>query len=630
MSLVDSRARLWLPLNEPAASLYPSDASGHLADPTRVGATTPGVTSTSTITGYARDFVRASSHGFEYLDPSGYLRLTRAVSILALVRVDVSTMGAGAIGSIIQRGRGGSSDPVAFGFRATIEGTNVRLQLRWQTTAGVDVVDGGVLISWPTGEFCLIGATREVVGEQFTVRYFINNERKVGSSYALDCGGNFSASVSLGCGMTSPSGNTNYLDGAIDSLVVLDEAIADDEVEWLWYRVARDQPDGALAAKRLQPPGVYSLDPASRVQREIQVEGALLGLTKSIARRLRDYALPDRAWGEILERWESVTQHSPKAGDWLQRRRDRLLEFMGTVRGYSLVDVNEQLVEPFDYADSSLIEIIENGNDFTEAFTSGTPSIHTKVVDGNGAWSSDAAAVAAGYLEFSATGADLRYKGRFYTAAAGLYLWSLASGVDAWVHGKIDVVTLASNTIQGIAIGNGVADDWLFVGVSIDSGTNCIATLRATGSLLDASQTVIVTPWTNDPTYFRIHSDGAGGYLVKHGTSDAAAAAATGIAVSGPVAPTWAGFCVVSQDTANTRTSQIRFDDFFSHTPQGDQRLHWYAYRNPADVGSPDMAGARLLVSRLKPAHTIASAIQVTRVLCDDADSRCDREPIGA
>lgn len=628
MSLIDPRARLWLPLSESAASLYPSDASGHLADPARVGATTPAITTTSTITGYARDFIRASSHGFEFTDPAGALQLTRALTIVALLRVDVSTMGSGAVGTVIQRGRGGASDPKAFELLVTISGSNARLQLRWETTAGVSVADPGVLLSWPTGQFLMVAAMREVVDGQFTVRYAINSQRVVGSSFALDCGGNLSASVSLGCGMSSPSGNTNFLDGAIDSLAVLDEAISDDEAEWLWFRIAKDQPDGVAAMRRLQPPGVYSLDPTSRVQREIEVEGAILGYTKAIARRFRDYALPDRAWGEILERWETVTQHSPKAGDWLARRRERVLSFLGTVRGFALVDVKAQLVESFDVVDDTEVAILEFDNDFTETFTSGTPSNHAKVVAGNGAWLSDAAAVAAGYQQFTATAADLRYQG-VLNSGGGLYLWSLASAEDAWIHGKVDPVTTADGVIHGFAIGDAVADDWLFVGLFGNSGTTEVGRLRYSGVLAIAPAT-LETPWTADPTYFRIHIESPGSYLVKWGSSDAAAKAHAGEVVAGPLNPKWAGFCVVASGGASSTSPTCRFDDFYSHTPNGDQRLYWYAYRDPALPGSPDMAGASLLVQRLRPAHTVAAAIEQTSALTDDPGSSVDREPIGA
>lgn len=629
MSLVDSRARLWLPLSESAASLYPSDASGRLADPALVGTTKPGVTSTSTITGFARDFIRASSHGFEFLDPSGGVRLTRALSVVALVRCDVTTMGNGAIGTLIQRGRGGAGDPKAFELRLTIEGTNVRISLRWQTVAGADVIDSGPLVAWPTGEFCLIGAVREVSNGQLTVRYFINSQRVAGSSYALDCGGSLSASLSLGCGMSTPSGNTNYLDGAIDSLAVLDEAISNDEAEWLWLRLAKDQPDGAIASRRLVPIGVYSSDPSSRIQRELQIEGAALGYAKSIARRLRDFSLPERAWGAVLERWETVTGHSPKAGDWLGRRRARVLDFLGTVRGFALVDVKTQLLEPFDVASESDVTILESTNDFTEGFTSGTPSNSAKVIDGNGAWLSDAAAISAGYQEFAATAAAIPYDGRM-RPHGGMYLWSLASGVDAWVHGKVDIVTLATQTVQGFAIGRGDTDEWLFVGVGYSGGVASIASIRCRAGVLDSAMAVHQTPWATDPTFFRIHSDGVGNYLLKFGASDAAAKAHAGLALVGPTSPTWAGFSIVGAASAGAVTAKGRFDDFFSHAPNGSQRLHWYAYRDPMLPGSPDMAGARLIVNRLRPAHTVASAIQTQHVLCDDDGSRCDREPIGA
>lgn len=630
MSLIDERARLWLPLDESAASLYPSDASGHVGDPSLVGATKPGVSSSSTLTGYARDFIRASAHGFEYLDPSGAVRLVRDLTVLALVRVDVTTMGDTAIGTLIQRGRGGASDPKSFELRVTIEGTQVRLSLRWQTEAGVDVADTGIVIAWPTGDFVMLGAVREVVAGEFTVRYFVN-EVAVSSAddpTPLDCGGALSASLSLGCGMTSPTGNTNFFDGAIDGLAVLDEALTADEAEWLYLRLSRDQPDGSAAMRRLVPPGVYSTDPSSRVQLELSIEGAALGYVKSLARRLRDYNLPSRAWGDMLSRWEAVTGHSPKAGDWLARRRERVLSFLGTVRGYGIADVREQLREAFDYADAADVVIVEADNDFTEAFSAGAPSESAKIFAGGGAWSSDATAVAAGKLAFSATAADIRYRGR-RSPDAGRYLWSLdGDGVDAWIHGRVTVTAHGATAIHGFAIGrDDDVDDWLFVGVTQIGGDPYISARRVIGAD-DSPPVTLEDPWLTSPTYFRIHTDGDGNYLIKYGASDAAALAHAGVALTGPTRPKWAGFSVSAVTSSVTTSSE--FDDFFTHAPGGGQRLSWYAYRDPLDPGAPDMERARLIVERLKPAHTSASAVQVLAVKCDDAASRCDREPIGA
>jgi hypothetical protein len=627
VSLVDPRARLWLPMQEGADSIYPSDASGYLADPTLVGATTPAVVD-DTITGYGRDFIRASSHGFNFDDPDGALWLTRGVSVLALVRVDLATMGDLAVAEIIQRGRGGVADPVCFGLRATIESTAVRIALWWQTVAGAEVLDAGILVDWPTGEFLFVGAAREVVDGSLVVRYFVNGETAVRTGHALDVGGVAASEVSIGHGMTSAPAQASFLDGAIDSLVVLNEAISAEEAEWYWLRIAKDQPDGALALRRLLPPGVYSSDPDSRIQREVRVEGSTIGYTKSVARRMREYSLPDKAWGDWLERWEEILGHDPKAGDWLEKRRARLLSFLGVRRGYSVVDVKDQLLEAFDTEDPDDAQIIEFDNDFAEDFTVGTPSIHARVDDGGGAWSDDATTVAADELEFDAAAADLRYYGAG-DVGPGLYLWGLpGDGVDAWIHGEVEVVVDDGATIQGFAIGRADdVDDFLFVGLA-DNGGPFIVARRVVGGDTAAPVT-IEDPWVTNPTFFRIRTDGLGNYLIKYGATDVAAKAHAGVAVTGPVAPKWAGFAVAS--VSSSVTVNALFRNFFTHTPSGPQRLCWYAYRDPGLGGAPDMRGAELIVDRVRPAHTFAHAVEKLEVVCDDPEgSGCDRQPIGA
>ena len=80
MARVDPRARFLLELAEQQDSVLPSDASGYLADPTvPAGVTRPPVTE-GTITGFGRDFVRASAH---WLVRARQSRLLRAWSRVA-------------------------------------------------------------------------------------------------------------------------------------------------------------------------------------------------------------------------------------------------------------------------------------------------------------------------------------------------------------------------------------------------------------------------------------------------------------------------------------------------------------------------------------------------------------------
>jgi len=72
-------------------------------------------------------------------------------------------------------------------------------------------------------------------------------------------------------------------------------------------------------------------------------------------------------------------------------------------------------------------------------------------------------------------------------------------------------------------------------------------------------------------------------------------------------------------DTTAANLSILEFCAVFS----------WYVYRNPALGGSPDMAGARAVIERMKPAHTYGGLCESTSLLCDTQYNYCDETPIG-
>ncbi len=642
MSLkVDSRSRFLLLLDEQKDSILPSDATGKLASPTiPAGVARPPVAS-GTITGYGRDFARASAHGFLYDDAADALKLTRPMGVIALLRLDVAALASGNICTLVQRGRGGAGDPIAFALRIHVDDAAARLvhmQLFWQTEAGVDVGTGSVFFTWPDGEYLLLGATREVVNGKVEVRYAVNGEQDTDpTTLNLDVGAIASADVSVGMGMSGAS-YVDHLDGVLDYLEVVDEAISPEEFAWIWHRMSVAEREGVEAVRRLVPPGVYSQDPTSRIQRELQIEGQALGLVKSLAQRFRTYNWPDTAWGEALEGWEALTGHSPKPGDWIARRRDRVLAFTQTKRGFALEDIREQLEEAFDL-DAADITIQEYSNLLQESFTGGTPptgatpSHRAKVVAGGGTWATDVAAVAAGHQTFTASASDLRYRGRRDgTERSGLYLYALgdprlASCLLNYSGGGAP----PNGAFIGIVMGSMVRDEWLFAGVCRDAGAQKAGYFKvAAGGIVDSAFTITNAAPSSMLWQHLIHL-GSGAYRLRYGSTQNNALAATpDVITGGPTEPLWAGIAVAAPSGASSSMSfTAEFDLVSVKDMYGPARLHWHAYRNPALPGSPDMDGARLIVSRLKPAHSEASAVITRNTLCDDATTVCDREPIG-
>jgi uncharacterized protein YmfQ (DUF2313 family) len=64
----------------------------------------------------------------------------------------------------------------------------------------------------------------------------------------------------------------------------------------------------------------------------------------------------------------------------------------------------------------------------------------------------------------------------------------------------------------------------------------------------------------------------------------------------------------------------------------GDDRLifEFFIYRDPALPGTPFLAAAQLLVNDMKPTHTRGLVIESVLFQCDDDNSQCDRDLVGA
>jgi hypothetical protein len=74
----------------------------------------------------------------------------------------------------------------------------------------------------------------------------------------------------------------------------------------------------------------------------------------------------------------------------------------------------------------------------------------------------------------------------------------------------------------------------------------------------------------------------------------------------------------------------IRFAESLYRNVAGTRPFYWYALRDPALPGAPDLVGARAVARRMKHGFTHASAIVSRSFLCDDPNSVTDECPLGA
>jgi hypothetical protein len=208
---------------------------------------------------------------------------------------------------------------------------------------------------------------------------------------------------------------------------------------------------------------------------------------------------------------------------------------------------------------------------------------------------------------------------------------ALPSGDGALaVEGEIvRVDTFPPDVLIGLQLADSVTHDALWFGVRNDGGTYRVAWRTTIAGVHGAVTDLATYDAINLSLRLRVLRDpaGGGGYELQYSISDAAYVSTV---IAGAVdVPTLAGFAVDGTDSAIGSGLAAYFDEFLTHAPEGKNTLHWYAYRDPLLPGSADMQGARITVQKMKPAHTVAAAVSRLIVICDDAETVCDREPIG-
>lgn len=626
---VDSRTRaLWL-FDERYDTVAPSDAAGNLGDlEVGSGLTRPAVVDTSN--GKARAFTASPTTGYEVADTNDDLLLARDVSIVAVVAFDITAQNtAGTPGTIVWRGR--NTDESSFGLRLTVEdfaNSRARLQLIWELDGGTEVVDSGCLITWPADDEMLIAAIREVEGDGFAVRYVVNGQATNGQSgHDLGLGGTTGADVFIGCEPSGASAFTNHLAGSIAYLEIVGEALSVDEVEQVWLGYLVDATRGVVGVRGLLPPGAYSKDPSSYIQREVSIEGAMLGNARNRARRRRSF--PGAADGEHLERWERLTGRRVRSSDSLPQRQQRVVDWLKLDPGLDTDSQLAELLEAMGYTDTADISQLLYSATYTEDFSTWTsPGEYRSVsIDGNGTW-----LISASRLEIDATGPiDSRYT--HIGDRAPMHLFSATASRDLFFGSRIDRLGVPStgDVLIGYTMGSRSAQrgDWLWIGLVFDGVDYKVNSYRYSDGVGDTAFTELSGTAINGATvYFRFRHLGDGVYNAQWGTSDALAQAQTPTQITGgPADPLWVGPAVVAIDSSSA--ANYEYDDWYMHEVNGEQPLTYHLFRDPADPGEYDIAVAQDLLREISHAHYEGFVTDETQLLCDNTGG-CDREPMGA
>lgn len=630
-----------LRFDETADALRPVDSLGNLDDlATEFGLVAPTVVDAAM--GRGRRFVSASNHGYRAKDVvPGSTLLTRDITIQVILNWQLAAQDAsGNPGTIYAHGLGpgtvgGVAEHLSAGLELEVVDPSLNLgALRWLwgdvATGAITKPEGGLFQPHAT-EYVLLTATRRwVSATEVVVRYYYADQLLAEVvSTAGSIGGGTTGTTSIGARYTG--GVWSYkLDGTIDELRVVDYEMTLEEIKGTWDRITVHQPRGYQLVRELHDPGFpISEDPVSRVQKETRLWGHSLGYAMAQAENLRNI-LPSRAYGEVLEAWESIVKESPKPGDSVDKRRARVVSRERQLNGVSIVGIHEALEELID-TDPENLEIY--------GFTPDTVDTYDALGLNTTRWTYDPAAqwtIVSNALRVLDSGASgIPFTGalrNWYTARSPIG----GNGRQARILAKVTVTTLAGGAEVGLWFGDRAAGNFILFGIRNVAGTRTLVTETYRGwissGLVTRGTTTTAAHWLQlrqlGPTEAFIGQDGDAGYAVEWSTVSESGPWTTATGIGGPGATQWAGLHARTAD-ATGAAIDAAFDTTRVRAPWGDRAFHFYVYRNPALAGSPDLLGASNVLRALKQAHTVGAVLTEKIAVYEDADTPYDSSPMG-
>jgi hypothetical protein len=623
------RTVLYLPFAEPAG-VAPSDRKGTLEDLTTVTGLARPTRTMETFTGGGHAYVQADLNGWQAADADdGDSLLQRDVTIQALVIFDKTHAADPAC--LVCRGLDGSaSEYYGWGLELADQGGGlVEMRWLWMTSAGVlaAVIPGVYEHPGDTAEILLTATRRWESTTRVVCRYFANATllAEVVSADG-DIGGGTTGHTSVGARKAGGVWGNGW-SGVIDQLKVTDYEMSPEEVAAVYERMTVHQPNGVIMLRALEPPGVpWSQDLSSDMGKLLTAAGQGLGMAAAAAEELRANALPDRAYADLIGRWEGLVGLPQNARTPLDTRRALVVHRLAEENGYAVPLVQQALAAPFDL-DAGDVEILE----FTPTIEDGFATLelerwHLEPVSGAN-WS-----IVGGELQLAvAAPANMRFDN-----VGGWHPYHARTPVDVATAMIAQVkVTfwggVPANVTAGLFLYHHGTHDALWFGPRFEGGVHKIVWQATVGGVAGAVH-VLVNPASNAAYYLRarkVDAAGASHWTLEWNTTGFADAMTSTTVATGIHAPNYVG--VAAMDTAGGTGSDlaVTFDDFLARLPRGRRAFHWYALRDPGLPGSPDMLGANAVVRTIKPAHTYGAAIQSRSLLCDDTASGCDRGPMG-
>ena len=533
--------------------------------------------------------------------------------------------------TIVARGLGGSAaERVPFALELEdAAGATRRVRLCWEDSAGVEAIDAGATFAHPgDAAVVLLTATRRwEASDRVVCRYYLGEEL-IGESVSADgeIGGDTTGHISIGCRRVAGVYARRWA-APIDELKITAHEMQAEEVSATWRRLAVHQPAGAELVQALPAPGTpISGNPASRIQRLLRFAGQALGFAAARGEQLRDL-LPDRAYGDVLERWERMAGLPTLGLASVEARRVRVIAHLRR-KGWTRDNIFDAVAVLLD-CDAADLELDNFSNTYTDDFA----SIRAE------RWSADDAASAVGW---SVLAGKLRVQA---SVAQGIRLDGTHRDGPVCImpiHRPDGLYHAARLTLTGLPADGGEAGlylrhgyngDHLFFGVRNTAGVYEVVSERFRGNVAVAAVTVHATV-TNADRWLRITMPVDGTVLGTVADANvelswsADGATYTTATVLWARAFYWIGF-YARGDASIVTAVDVRFSEWLARTPYGDRPFNAYVYRDPGLGGSPDVLGASALLRRFRHAYVHSAAITSRSLLCDDTGSGCDLGPMG-
>jgi len=637
LGLYDAAAILVVRFDESDDDAFPQDEGRVLddLDPALTGGALAMPTVVSGAVGMARDFQPVLSTGLGARDrESGATLLTRDMTIQAIVFWDGTLQAAsGQGGNIISRGLGTSSaERLCFALElAVVDAASNTASLRWvwQDVGGTIHVQAGATVTLPRGYTMLTATRRWISPTSVELRYYVG-DILVGTVASADggIGGGTTGAIQIGTRHQGSDGH--FFAGKIDEVMLVGRVLCLEEVEATWLRITRYQPLGQQLILEMHDDGFpQPQDPGSDVQRELRFIGQALGLAAASIEEMRSNFLPQRAYGQVLDDWETLCRLVPKPALSTEERRARVLSRLRQRRGSSRDGVIDAISDLID-ADVDDLHFVTFSDTIFEDFATspGPDPVRWFMQPDSSSWS--IVSGAARCLPPGASG-DFTFDGRVAERWHRMTMPLAGGGPDAHIVAKTVFSTPHPGGEAGVFFADAGLRNYILAGLRDDGGTFKLVTELF---LSGVSQGVVVrNTFGANPAALWLHlyqvRAAPGVWRIAWSTTSGIAGFADSADIAFSPAVNQGGPYLRS--FGGTVTTPIAsFDEIVLRDGNGHGPFQAYVFLDSTALGAaPDAAGIRTVLSGLKHAFVQIGFTETPVLVAGDDKSLIGITPTG-